>query len=97
MATSYVVRLAGLPMGTNAAPSLANAYMASNGEAIVGLYPKDILVLSETTLEQGNHAHFLGMNLTSKGKKINIDVFDKRREFGFPIVNYPHILMVMHF
>lgn len=52
-----------------------------------GLYPS-ALTLNNTTLSP-THAHFVGMSFSFG--RILIDLFDKRAEFPFPVIRYPHL------
>jgi hypothetical protein len=61
----------------------------------IGLYPKHILRLDETTVSQrgdvGDVVNYLGMRIENVKHKFEVSVFDKRKEFGFPVVMYPHL------
>ena len=53
-------------------------------------YPS-FLTLNETTLEDGS-VNFLGMHLKDTGSPtLTVDVFDKRKDFPFKVVRYPHL------
>jgi hypothetical protein len=130
-------QIRGIPMGTNAAPSLANSYchcyefdfisnLLKNPNPQIqrqatafhltfryiddtlsidnpfwqhyvskpaeegGIYPT-ALVLNDTSISQ-KEVHFLGMSIKSNmSNKLNLDVFDKRKEFPFEVRRYPHM------
>jgi hypothetical protein len=53
-----------------------------------GMYPK-ALTYNDTSISD-KEVHFLGMKIKIKvGGKIEVDVFDKRKEFRFPIQRFP--------
>ena len=118
----------GIPMGTNAAPPIANLFLYGHesskidklldegkldvallfhltfrliddvlsvdneefeSECSNGLYPAS-LKLNDTSVVPDLEVNFLGMHIKSIDDSIHIDVFDKRREFPFRVVRYPH-------
>jgi hypothetical protein len=54
-----------------------------------GLYPQ-ALSLNETSIKACK-VSFLGMMIVLSGRKLHIDVFDKRREFRFAVIRYPNL------
>jgi len=61
-----------------------------NYESLIQCYPQ-FLQLNDTTLETGG-TNFLGMNITqNQDHKIMVRVHDKRKEFPFKVVRYPHL------
>jgi len=53
-----------------------------------GLYPR-ALTLNETSIS-AEEVNFLGMKIRSSGNSFRVDVFDKRAEFPFTVIRYPH-------
>jgi hypothetical protein len=53
-----------------------------------GLYPR-ALRLNETSISD-EEVRFLGMTIRSDGESFRVDVFDKRTEFPFRVIRYPH-------
>jgi len=53
-----------------------------------GLYPR-ALTLNETSIS-ADEVNFLGMKIQSAGASFRVDVFDKRAEFPFRVLRYPH-------
>jgi hypothetical protein len=53
-----------------------------------GIYPR-ALKLNETSIN-ADEVNFLGMKIRSQGKSFRVDVFDKRTEFPFKVLRYPH-------
>eukprot|EP00033_Pygsuia_biforma_P004091 GCRY01004485.1.p1 GENE.GCRY01004485.1~~GCRY01004485.1.p1 ORF type:complete len:372 (-),score=50.40 GCRY01004485.1:365-1480(-) len=60
--------------------------------ATQGMYPVAGIQLEETTVckTRSPAVHFLGMHLSGTGDKLAVKVFDKRREFPFSVIAYPH-------
>ena len=52
-------------------------------------YPT-FLTLNDTTLEDGS-VNFLGMHIKETGVSLSLDVYDKRKDFPFQVVRYPHL------
>jgi hypothetical protein len=52
-----------------------------------GIYP---LQLNDTSISN-QQVHFIGLSLQARSSSIDIDVFDKRKEFPFKVVRYPHM------
>ena len=58
-------------------------------EQFIKCYPP-FLTLNDTTLPEG--VNFLGMHITEgKEGKLKIQVYDKRKDFPFKVVRYPHL------
>ena len=58
-------------------------------EEFIDCYPK-FLTLNDTTLPEG--VNFVGMNITEGNEgKIKLQVYDKRKDFPFKVVRYPHL------
>jgi hypothetical protein len=54
-----------------------------------GIYPRE-LTLNDTTVSS-TCVHFLGMEIVDHEGKLDVDVFDKRKEFPFDVRRYPHM------
>ena len=59
------------------------------GDEVGGIYPRQ-LSLNETTISC-REVHFLGMEVKDIGGQLVLDLFDKRREFTFKVIRYPHM------
>lgn len=59
---------------------------------VEGMYPSQ-LTLNRTGGGEGDGAavQFLGMDIRYTGRQVVMDVFDKRKEFPFPVIRYPHM------
>ena len=66
-----------------------NAPEDLTGRLIGGIYPS-ALTLNETAISN-RKVHFIGMELTDTGRCLVLDLFDKRREFPFTVIRYPHM------
>ena len=53
-----------------------------------GLYFK-ALKLTDTSISPVE-VNFIGMKITNGGKGLQLEVYDKRKEFNFPVISYPN-------
>jgi hypothetical protein len=60
----------------------------SEEQGVGGIYPAE-LTLNNTSL--ADCVHFLGMELRYAGDSLELDVFDKKTEFPFQVIRYPHL------
>ena len=65
-------------------------YPALNGDQknVGGIYPS-VLTLNDTSLE--DRVQFLGMEIKYSDGSLLLDVFDKKKEFPFEVIRYPHL------
>ena len=61
----------------------------SSANIVGGIYPTELLL--ESTSTSSEEVHFLGMTITSKQSGITLDLFDKRAEFPFQVIRFPHL------
>ena len=64
------------------------------GKDYGGMYPA-ALVLNDTTLVDNTGVNFLGMHISSGEQYFDMDVYDKKVDFDFEVIRYPHIQSVM--
>ena len=57
-------------------------------DGVGGIYPEE-LTLNDTSLE--DCVQFLGMELRYIGNSLELMVFDKKKEFPFRVIRYPHL------
>ena len=57
-------------------------------DGVGGIYPEE-LTLNDTSLE--DCVQFLGMELRYIGNSLELEVFDKKKEFPFSVIRYPHL------
>ena len=69
-------------------------YDENAADGIGGIYPAD-LALNDTTVEENKEVTFLGMRIYDMNSKLCVSVFDKRREFPFNVLRYPHMCSVI--
>jgi hypothetical protein len=69
--------------------AVINAPENLTGSFIGGIYPRE-LILNETA-NSNQEVHFIGMELKDIGGRLVLDLFDKRREFPFTVIRYPHM------
>ena len=60
----------------------------SKEDGVGGIYPAQ-LTLNNTSLP--DCVHFLGMELRYRGNSLELDIFDKKNEFPFQVIRYPHL------
>ena len=53
------------------------------------IYPKELTLVKSNTNDQD--APFLDLRLTVYGNIVSVKIYDKREDFNFSIVNYPHL------
>ena len=58
-----------------------------------GLYPK-ALKLADTSISPVE-VNFIGMKITDGEKGLQLEVYDKRKEFNFPVIRYPNLLSLI--
>lgn len=62
-----------------------------NGQG--GIYPSE-LKLNNTSISN-KEVNYVGIKIVDRNNRLILDVFDKRREFNFNVVRYPHMLSLM--
>ena len=62
---------------------------ASPPDVIGGIYPSE-LKLEDTSISN-NKVHFVGMTITVIDDVLCLDLFDKRDEFPFQVIRFPHM------
>ena len=63
-------------------------------DGIGGIYPA-ALALNDTTIVPDKEVTFLGMRLRDRGGKLVMSVYDKRTDFPFKVLRYPHMSSVI--
>ena len=84
-------QIEGIPMGTNCAPLIADfflyCYEREFEKYIPDIYPAELQLNKANTSDK--ETSFLDLNIKVIGSDIHTSVYDKRDDFGFPIVNFP--------
>ena len=64
--------------------------MGVHSNAVGGIYPVE-LTLNETSVSD-TKVHFVGMTISrTTSDRLELDIFDKRAEFPFKVIRYPHM------
>ena len=58
---------------------------------IDNIYP-DCMVVEGTSMEPFTSAHYLDLNIEVVNDKFRVELYDKRRDFNFTILGFPHFL-----
>ena len=98
-------QIVGIPMGTNWAPLIADLFLYCYERDFMSnlnkskrfdlidkfndtsRYLDDIFTIDNPVFAE--HRDFLDLNIKVTGNNIHTRVYDKRDNFGFPIVNFP--------
>lgn len=59
-------------------------------DEIGGIYPS-ALTLNDTTVSKDEQVNFLGMKLQHNHDRLHLSIFDKRNDYPFVVLRYPHM------
>ena len=81
-------QIVGIPMGTNCAPLIADLFLYCYERDFMSNLQKSKRLLNKANISD-KETSFLDLNIKVVGSNIHTSVYDKRDDFGFPIVNFP--------